>query len=100
VRPEAKGAVEAQPAQLGQQVVPVVPLDFSAGRPTEEDESKRARVCDGRSQVQQVLSRPPGAHARAERIGLFEKGAREHERRSEVKEAPAEDGEEAPEGDR
>jgi hypothetical protein len=55
------------------------------------------RVSNIRRDVEQVLTRPPCATRRAERVVLTQKGTGEHERQGNLEEAPSEDADEASE---
>src|SRR5687767_9057208 len=63
---EGKGPIEVQPAELGQQIFPVVSLHFGAGLATKEDKPQCTRVAYVWAQVDQILSGPPRAHGGAE----------------------------------
>ena len=71
---EAESSIVLHPAECGQEILPVVPFDFSACVSAKEHELQRARIGDVRCKVQKILTGPPCTDGSGEGVLLSQKG--------------------------
>ena len=95
MRPQADRWSQMDDAQLREDELPVVAFDLGAGLPADQHELQRPSVGDVGREVEEVLSCPPRADGRAERLLLpADEGDRGDHRNQELQQAAAEHGHE------
>ena len=91
---EAESSIVLHPAECGQEILPVVPFDFSACVSAQEHELQRARIGDVRCKVQKILTGPPCTDGSGEGVLLSQKGNRARDWNEDLAQAAAEHGHE------
>ena len=94
VRGEPQRSIEVQPAERGQDELPVVAFDLGASASAEQHESERPRVGNVGCDVHEVLTAPPDADAHREAMALTEECGRKQQWQCALEQAAAERGHE------
>lgn len=91
---EAESSIVLHPPECGQEILPVVPFDFSACVSAKEHELQRARIGDVRCKVQKILTGPPCTDGGGEGVLLSQKGNGARDWNEDLEQTAAEHGHE------